>query len=295
MSVEPPDQYASPVERRRKERVRAFAERHWLGLGVAADQQAAIEEIRRQYLITAREYFHAASTLYDTLSVQPEKLAARKAPFAMGNRTVQLFLAYSILWEAFNHIYTAAAYTDFARNGPARAPLEDERAKIARVLSPPLLEDANLREIKVLKNGETPNAAINRMIERSSRELREIYGITAEYSLTDMEAFLQGVVEVTETSADATTWEPTREAESWIVKPLDDAGNLIDPELPFSASKYRSVIKWDCYQIRQNLNFLGKSEGSIDDTILIIRAFSLLAPVVSLLLHESRRAALFAL
>jgi hypothetical protein len=75
---------------------------------------------------------HAASTLYDTLGIEPEKLSARKAPFSLGNRNVQLLLAYSILWEAFDHIYTAAAYTDFARNGPERAPIEDERAKIAR-------------------------------------------------------------------------------------------------------------------------------------------------------------------
>jgi hypothetical protein len=286
---------AVPALRRRKERVRSFAERHWLGAGVASDQRPAIDEIRAQYLMTAREYFHAASTLYDTLGVQPEKLAARKAPFSLGNRTVQLFLAYSILWESFNHIYTAAAYTDFARNGAERAPLEDERTKIARVLSPPLLEDTALHKITTLKNGETPNVAINHMIERSSRELREIYGITAEYSLTDMDSFLQGVVEITEKQADAATWQPIDEAQSWVIKPLDDAGNLIDPERPFSASKYRSVIKWDCYQIRQNLNFLGKSEGSIDDTILIIRAFSLVAPIVNLLLHESRRVAIFAL
>jgi hypothetical protein len=286
---------AGPALRRRKERVRSFAERHWLGVGVADDQRPAIEEIRAQYLMTAREYYHAASTLYDTLGVQPEKLAARKAPFSLGNRTVQLFLAYSILWESFNHIYTAAAYIDFARNGPERTPLEDERTKIARVLSPPLLEDAALHKITTLKNGETPNVAINHMIERSSRELRDIYGITAEYSLTDMDSFLQGVVEITEAQADAAAWQPIEEAQSWVIKPLDDAGNVIDPELPFSASKYRSVIKWDCYQIRQNLNFLGKSEGSIDDSILIIRAFSLVAPIVNLLLHESRRAAIFAL
>src|SRR5262249_4925985 len=157
--------------------------KHWLGVGATPTQQAAIDEIRRQYLITAREYYQAASTLYDTLGVKPEKLTARKAPFALGNRNVQLFLAYSILWEAFNHIYTAADYTDFARNGPERAALEDERGKIARVLSPPILEDGELSKITVLKSGETTNAAINRMIGRSSRELRDIYGITYEYSL----------------------------------------------------------------------------------------------------------------
>src|SRR5205823_2156117 len=164
-------------------------------------------------------------------------------------RNVQLFLAYSILWEAFDHIYTAASYTDFARNGPERAPLEDERTKIARVLSPPLLADRDLRDITVLKNGETANAAITRMIGRSSRELKEIYGITSEYSMTDMDAFLQGVVKVIETQDDATIWQPEAEVEGWMVKPLDDAGKLIDPDSPFSAAKYRSIIKWDCYQI----------------------------------------------
>ena len=132
------------------------------------------------------------------------------------------------------------------------------------------------------------------MIGRSSRELRDIYGITYEYSLTDMEAFLQGVVAVTETQRADQTWQQA-EVESWIVKPLDDTGKLVDQESPFSAAKYRSVIKWDCYQIRKNLNFLGKSDGSIDDAILIIRAFCLVAPVVHLLLQESRRSAIFAL
>ena len=295
MTLGPSDQSHGPAQRTRKERVRAFAERHWLGVGIAVEQRAAIDEIRRQYLITAREYFQAASTLYDTLGVQPEKLSARKAPFSLGNRNVQLFLAYSILWEAFDHIYTAASYTDFARHGPERAPLEDERTQIARVLSPPLLEDSDLRDITILKNGETANAAIKRMIGRSSRELKEIYGITSEYSLTDMDAFLQGVVEVTETQDGTTSWQPEAEVESWVIRPLDDTGKLIDPDSPFSASKYRSAIKWDCYQIRRNLNFLGKSEGSIDDAILIIRAFCLVAPVVRLLLEESRRAAIFVL
>lgn len=284
-----------PAQRSRKERVRAFAEKHWLGIGLADTQRAAIDEIRRQYALTAREYFNAASTLYDTLGIQPEKLTARQAPFALGNRNVQLFLAYSILWEAFNHIYTAAAYTDFARNGLERAPLEDERVKIARVLGPPLIENNHLRQITALKNGETANAAINRMIGRSSRELKEIYGVTSEYSLTDMDAFLQGVVEVTETQNGASVGHSAVESESWVIQPLDDVGKLIDADSPFSASKYRSVIKWDCYQIRQNLNFLGKSEGSIDDAILIIRAFCLVAPIVTLLLHESRKAAVFAL
>src|SRR5262249_41010096 len=283
-----------PTQHTRQERVRAFAEKHWLGVGATPEQKIAIDEIRRQYLITAQEYDRAANTLYDALGMDPQKLAARKVRYMLGNRNVQLFLAYSILWEAFNHIYTAAACSDFARNGPDRAPVEDERAKIARVLSPPILADSDLAKITVLKNGETANAAINRMIDRSSRELREIYGITYEHSLTDMEAFLQGVVSVTETKRDDMSWHLS-EAEGWIVKLLEYVGNLISLQTPFSATKYRSVIKWDCYQIRKNLNFLGKSGGSVDDAILIIRAFCLVAPVVNLLLQEERRAEIFAL
>jgi hypothetical protein len=100
---------------------------------------------------------------------------------------------------------------------------------------------------------------------------------------------------VTEMQNSASAWHPAAEVERWVIRPLDDVGKLIDADSPFSASKYRSVIKWDCYQIRRNLNFLGKSEGSIDDAILIIRAFCLVAPVVTLLLHESRRSIIFAL
>jgi hypothetical protein len=283
-----------PEQRVRHERVRTLAAKHWLGVGMTPEQQAAATEIRSQYMLTALEYLKAARVLYETIGVQPEKVSAHKAPFILGNRNVQLFLAYSILWEAFSHIFTAAAYTAFARSGPDRAPLDDERARIAHVLRAPLLDDRDLHEMKMLRNGETPNTAIKRMITRSSRELREIYGITAEYSLTNMSAFLQGVVEVTEQQR-GSIWQPHAETESWVVHPLDDAGQIIDPDSPFSAQKYRSVITWECYQIRTNLNFLGKSDGSIDDALLIIRAFCLLEPLVQMLLNESRRDLIFAL
>jgi hypothetical protein len=285
------------LERRvRYERVRALAAKHWLGVGMTPEQQAAAAEIRGQYMLTALEYLKAARALYETIGVQPEteKVSAHKVPFILGNRNVQLFLAYSILWEAFSHICTAAAYTAFARSSPDRAPLDDERTRIAQMLRAPLLEDHDLQELKILRNGETPNMAIKRMITRSSRELREIYGITAEYSLTNMSAFLQGVVEITE-QQNGTSWEPQAEVESWVVHPLDDEGRIIDPDSPFSAQKYRSVITWECYQIRTNLNFLGTSDGSIDDALLIIRAFCLLEPLVQMLLNESRREMIFAL
>src|SRR5919202_1141349 len=227
--------------------------------------------------------------------VQKRNVVAHKAPFPLANRNVQLFLAYSILWEAFNHIYTAASYTHFALHGAEYDELEEERAKIERVLRPPILTDADLATIKVLKNGETVNSAINRMINRSSRELKELYGVAYDQTLTDMNAFLQGVVEVEETRSPEGTWLPQSQAQSWVVKALDSSGRPIDPESDWSAEKYRSVIKWHCYQIRNNLNFVGKTEGSIDDAILIIRAFCLVEPVVALLLQESRRALIFAL
>jgi hypothetical protein len=290
-SAEPNDR----LERRvRYERIHALAAKHWLGVGMTPEQQATVAEIRSQYRLTAVEYLKAARSLYETIGVQPEKVSAQKAPFILGDRNVQLFLAYSILWEAFTRICTAADYTAFARSGPERAPLDDERARIARVLHPPLLDDNDLHGMKILRNGETPNTAIKRMITRSSRELREIYGITTEYSLTDMSAFFQGVVEVTERQNGA-IWQSHAETESWVVRPLDDQGQLIDPDSPFSAQKYRSVIIWECYQIRTNLNFLGKSDGSIDDALLIIRAFCLVEPLVQMLLHESRCDMIFAL
>ncbi|HEY4002335.1 MAG TPA: hypothetical protein VGO93_25915 [Candidatus Xenobia bacterium] len=269
----------------RIERVRAFAAKHWLGVGLPDDKQAAVEEIRRQYLLTAQEYSKAARGLYDALGVQPQRLAAQKSPFMLGNRNVQLFLAFSILWEAFNHIYTAAANTAFSRGAVERAPLESERDQIGRVLSPPILDDEALQSIGMLKNGEMPGVAVRRLMGRSSRELRDLYGVTYEASLTDLNAFLQGRVSVTD----------SKEVESWIVLPRDDDGKPVDPDSPFNAAKYRSVVKWDCSQIRTNLNFLGKGDGSIDDAILIIRAFCLVAPIVDLLLDQSRRGLIFAL
>ncbi len=292
----PTEQRGAPVRSRtHRERVRATTQKHWLGLGANAEQQATIEEIRRQYLGTATEYHKSACHLYDSLGVQKKNVVAHKSPFPLANRNVQLFLAYSILWEAFDHIYTAASYTHFARHGAERDDLEDERAKIERVLTPPILTDDDLSSIKVLKNGETVNSAINRMINRSSRELKEIYGVAYDQTLTDMDAFLQGVVEVEEMRGPEGSWKPRSETQSWVVQALDHAGNPIDPESDWSAEKYRSVITWHCYQIRCNLNFVGKTEGSIDDAILIIRAFCLVEPVVALLLQERRREAIFAL
>lgn len=278
-----------------KVRIQAMAQKHWLGVGASGEQKATVDEIRRQYFVTASEYLKTARALYDSLDVQNRRVAARKAPFTLANRNVQLFLAYTMLWESFNHLYTAASYTHFAKHGPSVAPLEDERTKIARVLGPSILDDGEWAHIMVLKNGETPNSAMNHMLNRSSRELQEIYGVAYDHTLTDMNAFLQGVVEITETQQADGNWQSDGPVETWAVQARNSAGQPIDPDSPFSAEKYRSVITWHCYQIRNNLNFIGKSEGSIDDAILIIRAFCLVEPVVSLLLHESRKPAIFAL
>lgn len=278
-----------------KERVKATAQKHWLARNANAEQTAILAEIRRQYFVTASEYYKSALYIYDSLGVQNQKLLAHKQPFSLANRNVQLFIAYSILWEAFDHIYTAASYTDFARYGTSHAPLEDERTKIERILSAPILTDADYAKISHLKNGESPNLALNRMVNRSSRELKEIYGIGYDQTLTDMDAFLQGVVEITEVQTPDCQWQPQSQADTWVVQALDEYGRPFDPDSSFSAEKYRSVIKWHCFQIRSNLNFVGKSDGSVDDAILIIRAFCLVEPMVGLLLHDSRKDAIFAL
>jgi hypothetical protein len=281
--------------RKSKERVCSTAKKHWLGAGANHEQKAIIDEIRRQYFVTADEYYKAAIYIYDSLGVQNQKLVAHKAPFALPNRNVQLFIAYSILWEAFDHIYTAAAYTNFANDGSERAELEDERTKITRVLNSPILTDQDFAKITILKNGETVNAAINRMVDRSSRELKEIYGVDYDQTLTNMDAFSQGVVEITETQKADCSWQREGQRETWAVKALDSNNLPIDPKSEFSYEKYRSVIKWHCYQIRHNLNFVGKSDGSIDDAILIIRAFCLLEPLIGLLLQHNKKTAIFAL
>jgi len=273
--------------------VKTTAQKHWLGQGATPEQYATIAEVRRQYFVTAQEYYKSALYIYDSLGVQNQKLVAHKLPFSLANRNVQLFIAYSILWEAFNHIYNAAAYTDFARNGEPRSPLEDDRTKITRVLNDPILSNLEITHPGPLKNGESVNNAINRMVNRSSRELKELYGISYDQTLTDMEAFLQGAVEITETQTLDCGWQSSPSVDAWIIKALDSNGQPIDLETPFSAEKYRSVITWHCYQIRNNLNFVGKSDGSIDDAILIIRAFCLVEPLIGLLLQESKKAAIF--
>lgn len=285
----------SATARTRNERIQAICRKHWLGLDTTPQQKAIVDEIRAQYFATASEYYKAAYSLYDHLHAHTEDPARVRPAFSLVNRNVQLFLGYSILWESFKHIYTAAAYTDFAQHGPARAPLEDERAQIHRVLAAPIMTDADFERISLLRSGETADGAITRMASRSSRELREFYGAAAAQHLTDMDDFLMGVVEVSEVQHPDGSWQAQDEHEKWTVQPLDDAGHPLDPEAPYGAEKYRSIVKWDCYQIRQNLNFVGKSESSIDDAILVMRAFCLLDPLVGALLQDNRKAMIFAL
>lgn len=277
------------------ERVRVLSRRHWLGEGMADSDRATVDEIRKQYRATAEEYYRAGQRLYEHLTSEDTKGGMVQHAFFQINRNVQLFMAYSILWEAFAHIYIAAACSDFARSGADRGPVEDERQKIDRVLRPPYLLPEDLKHITLLKNGETLAGAITRMSSHSSRELEAIYDVDDSHTITDMEAFMLGHVRVeTATDADGNT-TPLSETDNWFVRALDDSGVPLDPERPFDAEKYRSVVKWHCYQIRRNLNFVGKSAGSIDDAILLIRAFCLLEPIVGILLQESRRELVFAL
>lgn len=282
----------SPI---RKERVRAKSQQHWLGVGATPAQKTIAAEIRHQFFETASEYYKAAYSLYDHLRSQGQGNLPARPAFSLVNRNVQLFLAYSILWESFKHIYTAASYTHFAEHGPERDALEDERTQIDRVLRAPILPDDELAKITLLRNGETAQGAIMRIASRSSRELKEFYGIAEEQTLTDMDAFLQGIVGLETIPGAPGQGQAVREHQAWSVRPLDDAGQPIAATGPFTAEKYRSVIKWDCCQIRHNLNFVGKSESSIDDAVLIIRAFCLLDPVVGALLQDKRKALIFAI
>lgn len=71
--------------------------------------------------------------------------------------------------------------------------------------------------------------------------------------------------------------------------------DILDPDAPFGGEKYRSALTWQAFQIRHNINFIGKSAGGIDDAILIFRSFCLLEPVVATLLQDSKKADIFAL
>lgn len=284
-----------PVQRTRHERLQASCRTHWFGLGATPAQRAIADEIRLQYFLTSTEYHKAGYSLYDHLSEQSESGGKIRPAFSIVNRNVQLFLAYSMLWESFQHICTAAGYTHFAQHGPQRGPVEDARTQVDRVLKPPYITDEDYAKIGLLRNGETVNGAVTRMVSRGSRELREFYGEGDAQSLTDMDAFLSGRVEVVENLEVDGQWHRQLQRETWTVRALDDSGHPLDPDSPYGAEKYRSVIKWDCYQIRHNLNFVGKSEGSIDDAILVMRAFCLLEPIVAILLQDSRKELIFAL
>ena len=266
----------------RLERVREVARRHWLGEGGGEAGQAVSHELRFQFLRTAEEYRRSALSLYDALRDKEKR-------FAFSSRNAQLFLSYLTLWEAFEHIYLAASFTRFCNGEQERAPLETERDKIRAVLSPPYLLNRDFHGFGLLRNGETPDGALTRLLSRSSREMQDIYGSAAEHTLTDTNAFLSGVMEVTTNGAQQS------ERESWTVRALDDVGQPLDPEAPFSGEKYRGALTWHAFQIRHNINFIGKSTGGIDDAILILRSFCLLEPVVAVLLNDSKKGEIFAL
>lgn len=275
------------------ERVRALCRKHWLGTDEPADHQAAATLVRQGYFTTASEYYKAATRIYDLLTSPNRPAASQPQAFTQVNRNLQLLLAYATLWEAFRHLYHAASHTHFARYGAEREPLEAERTKMDRVLRPPILPDAEVAKIVLLRNGETPGGAILRLCSRHSREMEKIAGETHDQTITDMDAFLQGVAPASPSASDAQSSE--RLWEAWVVRALDDAGRPIDPDSPLDAEKYRSAIKWLCYQIHQNITFVGKSDDPIDDAILVIRSFCLLDPIVGILLQESRKDLIFAL
>jgi hypothetical protein len=277
------------------ERVRALCRRHWLGLDESAEHRAAADRVRHGYYVTATEHYRAATRIYEILTA-PEKQASPHPPaFTYVHRNVQLLLAYSALWEAFRYVYDAASYTHFALAGAEREPVEGTRAKMDRVLRAPILPEPEVLAIGLLRNGETPAGAIQRLCSRQSRELEQIAGEAHPQTLTDMDAFMQG--RIAASPATQTNEAPATDHawESWVVRALDDAGLPIVPDSPLSAEKYRSAIQWFCYQIRRNINFVGSSGDSLDDVILVIRAFCLLDPIVNLLLQESRKNAIFAL
>jgi hypothetical protein len=280
----------------RAERVRALCRRHWLGYEETPEIQSAAAAVRRGYSVTASEHFKAATRMYETLT-SPQRQSSPTAPPAVSyvNRNVQLLLAYSALWEAFRHIYNAACYTEFARNGAERDAVETERTKMDRVLKAPILLETDVAKIVLLRDGETPGGAIKRLITRHSRELEQFEGEARDQTVTDMDAFRQGVVRAGSASQHAAEGIAEHQWDAWVVSPLDDDGNPLDPDSPHDAAKYRSVIKWLCYQIRQNINFVDKTDDSLDDMILVMRAFCLLEPIVGLLLLDTRKDAIFAL
>jgi hypothetical protein len=275
-------------------RVRAFCRQHWLGLDVPAERKLAADTVRRSYRNTSVEHYKAANRMYELLTATEKPVNPSAPAVAQISRNIQLLLAYSTLWDAFRFIYNAACYTDFARGEAEVEPMETERQKIDRVLRTPILSETEVAGIGILRNGETPAGAVQRLCGRHSRELEQITGEAHDVTMTDMDAFMQGVVR----PSIATVPPPhdlDRPWELWGVRALDDEGGPIRPDGAPNADAYRAAIKWLCYQIRLNMNFVGKSDDSLDDMILVIRAFCLLEPIVGMLLKESRQDLIFAL
>src|SRR5262245_31505503 len=51
---------AGPATHKVRERVKATAKKHWLVEGANPEQKAVVDELRRQYYVTASEYYKSA-------------------------------------------------------------------------------------------------------------------------------------------------------------------------------------------------------------------------------------------
>jgi len=287
---EPTPQHIVPAHERLT-RVRSAARRHWLGLDASPEHVEASAKIRRQYYATSVEFHKASLRLISALTSQTD---AGPKTSIFGNRNVQLYAAYSLLWDAFVQIATAASHTTFALGDADRLPPEDEVARIARVLHPPFLTDKDFDSVTLLHNGEMARGAVDRLLTRESRELQEIYDIHDPGTLTDLTAFLEGLVSVTVTQGPDGSQERFEEP-AWVVRTYGPDGRPLDLENASAADKYRYAVLYQCRQIRLNLNFIGKSEDSLDDALLMLRSFSLVEPLVGLMLNDAHRTAIFAL
>src|SRR5579871_2478653 len=224
-------------------RQRAYCRQHWLGMDVPAERKAAADAVRQRYFTTAMEHHKAAIRIYELLTSPEHPTASGSHPVGQISRHIQLLLAYSTLWDGFRYIYNAACYTNFARGEAEAEPIEGERAKIDRVLREPILPEVEVAAITMLRNGETAGGAIQRLIGRHSRELEQIDGEAHNVTITDMDAYMQGVALPIATAA-GRPWE------LWGIRALDDSGQPVEPDVAPAPVAYRAAIKWLCYQIR---------------------------------------------
>lgn len=273
-------EYPAPL---RLVRRRDAARLHWFGDDEATSRHA--ETLRRQYEWTAQEYQKAALGLYENLA----GANGQPADLFLANRNVQLFVAYTVLWDAFEHVYTAYSHTAFALGPDEEAPVLTEDDRIAAVLARDVIPDEELENAPPLRHGETVASALDKLLSRASRDIVDLYGEIQPGTLTDLTAFLDGTVAL---APDNTPVTPTA---AWTIRALDEHGRPLDLETASLADEYRCAIRFHCRQIRMNLSFVGQSEASIDDALLLIRAFGLLEYVLGILLSPARRDRIFSL